>query len=173
VEAARADDDSVDRNHRATAAGVVLGASRNMGHFLLYLVAQPVMAASGVGSGRDPVTVASLERLVESPTRAYGARCEGAAVGITLLVPHRRRPVPGRDGRRVTGASLQLEDVVGQPFRGDREHAAMADLPEAVISFDLRSHAVRQAGHEHYLRLGFRANDTTAFRRTVSRPNSA
>jgi len=120
-------------------------------------------------SAWDPVSVASLERLIQSPTRVYVARREGAVVGITLLVPHRHLP----------GLRFHVEDVVvDKPFRrlgiaSKMLSAAMADAPEEVISFDLRSHAVRPGAHELYRGLGFKPSDTTVFRRAAATPNSA
>ena len=93
----------------------------------------------------------------------YVARCEGAVVGITLLVPHRHLP----------GLRFHVEDVVvDEPFRRlgiarKLISTAMAEAPEDVISFDLRSHTVRRAAHALYLGLGFEASDTTVFRRTM------
>ena len=113
----------------------------------------------------DPVTVAGLARVIESPTRVYVARVDGVAVGITLMVPHRHLP----------GLRFHVEDVVVHEDFRRRGIArklistAMDDAPDEVISFDLRSHAARRAAHELYSGLGFTPSDTTVFRRTVER----
>jgi len=116
-----------------------------------------------------PISVTSLAQLIESATRVYVARCQGAVVGLALLVPHRHLP----------GLRFHVEDVVvDQPFRRrgiatKLLATAMAEAPEDVISFDLRSHAVRRAAHELYSSLGFEASGTTVFRRTVRPLDSA
>jgi len=111
----------------------------------------------------EPITVASLAQVIDSPTRVYVARYDGAIVGITLLVPH----------RHLHGPRYHVEDVVvDDQFR--RQGVAskllsvgMRDAPEEVISFDVRSHGTRQAAHALYLRLGFTPSDTTVFRRII------
>jgi len=116
----------------------------------------------------DRVSIASLDGLIESPTRVYVARCEGVVRGITLLVPHRHLP----------GLRFHVEDVVvDKRFRRlgiarKMLTTAMADASEDVVSFDLRSHAVRPGAHELYRGLGFEPSDTTVFRRALPRPNS-
>ena len=116
----------------------------------------------------DPVSVASLQGLIESPTRVYVACSERVVVGIALLVPHRHLP----------GLRFHVVDVVvDKPFRrlgiaSKLLSAAMADAPEEVQSFDLRSHAVRPGAHELYLGLGFTPSDTTVFRRIIAGPNA-
>jgi ribosomal protein S18 acetylase RimI-like enzyme len=116
-----------------------------------------------------PVSVTSLAQLIESPTRVYVARCEGSVVGITLLVPH----------RHLGGLRFHVEDVVVDTSSRRRGIAtrllatAMADAPEDVISFDLRSHSFRREAHELYVSLGFEASDTTVFRRSVRGSGSA
>ena len=88
----------------------------------------------------DPVTVAGLARLIDSPTRVYVARCDGAIVGVTLLVPHHHLP----------GLRCHVEDVVvctelrRQGIARRLVSAAMDDAPDEVISFDLRSHSSRR-----------------------------
>jgi ribosomal protein S18 acetylase RimI-like enzyme len=111
----------------------------------------------------DPITIASLASLLESPTRIYVARVDHVIVGVTLLVPHHHLP----------GLRCHIEDVVvDQGFR-QRGIArallatAMAEAPNEVISFDLRSHRTRRAAHDLYQSLGFEASDTTVFRRVV------
>ena len=112
----------------------------------------------------DPVTVAGLARLIESPTRVYVARRDGVAVGVTLLVPH----------RHLAGLRYHVEDVVvGTEFRREGIArtliaAAMDDAPDDVISFDLRSHGSRRGAHALYSELGFTPSDTTVFRREVT-----
>ena len=110
-----------------------------------------------------PVSVTSLSRVIESPTRVYVASCGGVIVAVALLVPHRHLP----------GLRFHVEDVVvDEPFRRRGVASrlltfAMGDAPDDVISFDLRSHTVRRAAHALYLSLGFEAGDTTVFRRVV------
>lgn len=108
-----------------------------------------------------PITVIDLTRVVESPTRVYVARCAGTVVGLALLVPHRHLP----------GLRYHVEDVVVDAAY--RRHGiartlietAIADAPDDVLSFDLRSHRVRLAAHALYVGLGFEPSDTTVFRR--------
>lgn len=109
----------------------------------------------------ESVTQQALDDLVASPTRVYVARCDDTIVAVCLLVPHRHIP----------GLRYHIEDVVvDQAFRRNGiarallSHA-MADVPGEVLSFDLRSHHVRDAAHALYRDLGFEPSDTTVFRR--------
>jgi GNAT superfamily N-acetyltransferase len=112
----------------------------------------------------EPITAVGLHELLDSPTRVYIAIHDNVIIGLTLLVPHRHLP----------GLRLHVEDVVV-----DAAHrrngvgralltAAMADAPDEVLSFDLRSHRSRVAAHDMYRTLRFEPSDTTVFRRTTS-----
>jgi ribosomal protein S18 acetylase RimI-like enzyme len=46
--------------------------------------------------------------------------------------------------------------------------AAMADAPDDVLSFDLRSHRTRRGAHALYADLGFEPSETTVFRRSMN-----
>jgi GNAT superfamily N-acetyltransferase len=113
-----------------------------------------------------PITRATLAEVVSSPTRVYVARVDGAIVGLTLLVPH----------RHFGGLRHHLEDVVVDAAHRRRGiarrllEAAMADAPPQTVSFDLRSHRSREAGHQLYLGLGFEPSETTVFRRPAAPP---
>lgn len=113
----------------------------------------------------DPITLARLDALISSPTRVYAARCDGVVVGLTLLVPHQHLP----------GLRFHVEDVVVDEAFRQRGIArtllvaAMDDAPGEVLSFDLRSHQARRAAHALYGDLGFKASDTTVFRKVVPR----
>jgi GNAT superfamily N-acetyltransferase len=108
------------------------------------------------------ISIAELAAVLESPTRVYVARVLGRIVGLTLIVPH----------RHFGGLRHHVEDVVVDQDHRRRGIArrliesAIADAPEEVASFDLRSHRVRAGAHELYSGLGFVASDTTVFRRT-------
>lgn len=117
----------------------------------------------------NPLTIAGLADVIESPTRVYVARCDQTIVGMTLLIPHRHLP----------GLRYHVEDVVVDTTH--RRHgiartlisAAMADVPDDVLSFDLRSHHTRRAAHALYVSLGFEPSETTVFRRpTTAEPQS-
>jgi len=120
-------------------------------------------------SSWDPITTAGLASVIESPTQVYVARRENVIVGLALLVPHRHLP----------GLRYHIEDVVvDKPFRrlGIARRlltTAMDNAPADVISFDLRSHRIRQAAHSLYVDLGFETSDTTVFRKTVRPPPAA
>jgi ribosomal protein S18 acetylase RimI-like enzyme len=111
----------------------------------------------------DPVTVAGLAQMIESPTRVYVARCDQSIVGMALLVPHRHLP----------GLRYHIEDVVvdtayrRQGIARTLLTAAMADVADGVLSFDLRSHDTRRAAHALYVGLGFEPSETTVFRRPL------
>jgi GNAT superfamily N-acetyltransferase len=114
----------------------------------------------------DPIDVAGLTQLLDSSTRVYVARGDGAIVGMAAFVPHRHLP----------GLRYHVEDVVvdAQSRRQGVARAlltaGMRDAPDEVLSFDLRSHRSRGAAHALYLDLGFTPRDTTVFRLPVSRP---
>jgi len=108
----------------------------------------------------EPITADALAAVLASPTRIYVARVDHALVAIALLVPHQHLP----------GLRFHVEDVVVDERHRRRGvarkllTAAMADAPPGVISFDLRSHRIREAAHSLYLSLGFEPSDTTVFR---------
>lgn len=112
----------------------------------------------------DPVTVTGLAQVIESPTRVYVARCDQSIVGMTLLVPHRHLP----------GLRYHIEDVVvdtahrRQGIARTLLTAAMADVADGVLSFDLRSHHTRRAAHALYVGLGFEPSETAVFRRPLT-----
>lgn len=107
------------------------------------------------------ITLAELVSVLESPTRVYVARVAGRIVALTLMVPH----------RHFGGLRFHVEDVVvDEGFRRRNVaqrliEAAIADAPDEVVSFDLRSNRVRRGAHELYKGLGFEASDSTVFRR--------
>jgi ribosomal protein S18 acetylase RimI-like enzyme len=111
----------------------------------------------------DPIDVAGLAVLLDSPTRVYVARCDGTIVGLAAFVPHRHLP----------GLRYHVEDVVvDHRFRRRGVarallEAGMHDAPDGVLSYDLRSHRTRGAAHALYLDLGFTPSDTTVFRRAA------
>lgn len=113
----------------------------------------------------DPITAEGLNSVLASPTRVYAARVDDVIIGITLLVPHHHLP----------GLRFHIEDVVVDERYRRRGIArallatAMAEAQEA-ISFDLRSHPVREAAHSMYLSLGFEPSDTTVFRKGTIPP---
>jgi ribosomal protein S18 acetylase RimI-like enzyme len=115
----------------------------------------------------DPITAAQASAVLESPTRVYVARVEDVIVGVVLLVPHRHLP----------GLRFHVEDVVVDARFRRRGIArklltvAMAEAPPDVLSFDLRSHRIRQPAHDLYVSLGFEVSDTTVFRK-VAHPGS-
>jgi GNAT superfamily N-acetyltransferase len=111
-----------------------------------------------------PITDDSLDLLLASPTRVYVANDDdrsGVIVGLALLVPHHHLP----------GLRFHVEDVVvdvahrGAGIGRALLTAAMADVPDDVLSFDLRSHRSRTAAHRLYGSLGFEPSETTVFRR--------
>lgn len=112
-----------------------------------------------------PITPEGLDAVLASPTRIYVARIDDVIVGIVLVVPHRHLP----------GLRFHIEDVVVDEQHRQRGIArkllttAMDDAPSDVLSFDLRSHRIREAAHQMYLSLGFEESGTTVFRRTVAR----
>jgi GNAT superfamily N-acetyltransferase len=115
-----------------------------------------------------PITRDGLAAVLSSPTRIYVACADVKIVGIALLVPHHHLP----------GLRFHIEDVVvDESYRG-RGIArrllttAMDDAPSDAISFDLRSHRIREAAHKLYLDLGFEPNGTTVFRK-ITRPSGA
>ena len=114
----------------------------------------------------EPVTVQGLDCILASPTRVYVARVGDVIIGITLLVPHHHLP----------GLRFHIEDVVVEERHRRRGiarrllAAAMAEAQDA-ISFDLRSHRVREAAHRMYLSLGFEPSDTTVFRKLMNTPS--
>jgi ribosomal protein S18 acetylase RimI-like enzyme len=116
-----------------------------------------------------PVLVADVAELLASPTRVYVARGDGTIVGLAAFVPHRHLP----------GLRYHVEDVVvDERFRrrGIARallRAGMRDAPEEVLSFDLRSHRIRESAHALYRELGFEPSDTTVFRRPVNPPRAS
>lgn len=117
----------------------------------------------------EPITTDGLAAVLASPTQVYVARVDDAIVGMALLVPHQHLP----------GLRFHIEDVVvDERYRrcGIARKlltTAMAEAPEDVISFDLRSHRLREAAHELYLSLGFEPSGTTVFRKTTRGLSSA
>lgn len=115
------------------------------------------------------ITAGALAAVLASPTRVYVAQVDDVIVGLALLVPHQHLP----------GLRVHIEDVVvDERYRrcGIARKlltTAMAEAPEKVISFDLRSHRLREAAHELYLSLGFEASGTTVFRKTIRRRSPA
>jgi GNAT superfamily N-acetyltransferase len=113
----------------------------------------------------EPITLERLEAVLASPTRVYIARIDESIVGITLLVPHHHLP----------GLRFHIEDVVVDE-RYRRSGIARSLLATAMgeardaISFDLRSHRIREAAHSMYLSLGFEPSGTTVFRKVVPAP---
>lgn len=110
-----------------------------------------------------PITPDGLAAVLASPTRVYVAQVDDVIVAIVLLVPHHHLP----------GLRFHIEDVVvDEKFRRNGLArrlltTAMADVPGEVISFDLRSHRVREAAHLLYMSLGFEPSDTTVFRKVI------
>jgi ribosomal protein S18 acetylase RimI-like enzyme len=111
-----------------------------------------------------PITDDRLDVLLASPTRVYVATDdddEDGIVGLALLVPHHHVP----------GLRFHVEDVVvdvahrGAGIGRALLTTAMADAPDEVLSFDLRSHRSRTAAHRLYRSLGFEPSETTVFRR--------
>lgn len=108
----------------------------------------------------EPITHDRLAAVLASESLVYVARTVDSIVGIVLLVPHHHLP----------GLTMHIEDVViDEAYRrkGIARQllvAAMADAPDEVMSFDLRSHRSRPGAHELYLDLGFEPSDTTVFR---------
>ncbi len=112
----------------------------------------------------EPVSEDGLVELLASGSQVFVVREGRRIVGLAVMVPHRHLP----------GLRYHVEDVViaaehrGRGLARRLLELAMGEVPGPVRSFDLRSHASRTHAHRLYVSLGFRASDTTVFRRDAA-----
>jgi len=118
-----------------------------------------------LSSNATPLTVASVEDLIASPSNAlFVARVDGRIVGTLTLVVF---PIP-------TGLRAWIEDVVvdgSARGAGVGEALTVAAIQESrrrhVRSLDLTTRPSREAANRLYTRLGFELRETNVYRRLI------